>query len=59
MRVVRPLAVPDVAERRRWGDADIESIRADTADRLTQGRGARGVVDPQLPAALKAEGLTK
>jgi hypothetical protein len=58
MRVVRPLAVPDVAERRRWGDADIDSIRADTADRLMQGRGARGIVDPKLPADLKAEGIT-
>ena len=58
MRVVRPLAVPDVATRRRWGDADIDSIRADTADRLMQGRGARGVVDPKLPADLKAEGIT-
>ena len=58
MRIVRPLAVPDVATRRRWGDADIDSIRADTADRLMQGRGARGVVDPKLPADLKAEGIT-
>ena len=58
MRIVRPLAVPDVAERRRWGDADIDSIRADTADRLMQGRGARGIVDPKVPADLKAEGIT-
>ena len=58
MRIVRPLAVPDVATRRRWGDADIDSIRADTADRLMQGRGARGVVDPEVPADLKAEGIT-
>jgi formylglycine-generating enzyme len=59
MRIVRPLAVPDIAERRRWGDADIDSIRADTADRLTQGRGARGIVDPKVPADLKAEGITR
>ena len=58
MRVVRPLAPPDLATRRRWGDADIESIRADTADRLQQGRGARGIVDPQLPADAAAEGIT-
>jgi hypothetical protein len=55
---VRPLTPPDLAARRRWGDADIESIRADTADRLQQGRGARGLVDPELPAVLKAEGIT-
>ncbi|NCY02570.1 MAG: formylglycine-generating enzyme family protein [Planctomycetia bacterium] len=58
MRLVRPFALPDAAERRRWGDADIDSIRDDTADRLLQGRGARGIVDPKLPADLKAEGLT-
>ena len=57
MRVVRPLTVPDVAERRRWGDADIESIRADAADRLMQGRGSRGLVDPKLPADAKAAGI--
>ena len=58
MRIVRPFAPPDLATRRRWGDADIESIRADTADRLQQGRGARGLVDPDLPAAAAAEGFT-
>ncbi|MBU6221185.1 MAG: formylglycine-generating enzyme family protein [Planctomycetes bacterium] len=58
MRVVRPLAPPDLAARRRWGDADIESIRADTADRLQQGRGARGLVDPKLPTDAAAEGIT-
>jgi formylglycine-generating enzyme required for sulfatase activity len=58
MRIVRPFAPPDLATRRRWGDADVESIRADTADRLQQGRGARGLVDPDLPAAAAAEGFT-
>ncbi len=58
MRLVRPLAVPSLAERRRFGDADVDSIRADTSDRLMQGRGARGLVDPQLPADLKAKGIT-
>jgi sulfatase modifying factor 1 len=57
MRLVRPLAEPDVAVRRRWWDADIESVRADTADRVQQGRGALGIVDPKLPADLKAEGI--
>lgn len=58
MRIVRPFTPPDLATRRRWGDADVESIRADTADRLQQGRGARGLVDPELPAAAAAEGFT-
>ncbi len=58
LRVVRPLVEPDVASRRRWWDADVESIRADTDDRVRQGRGAIGIVDPDLPADLKAKGLT-
>ena len=57
MRVVRPLTVPESAERHRWWNADVESIRADAADRLNQGRGARGLVDPKLPAELKAAGI--
>ncbi|NBV46987.1 MAG: formylglycine-generating enzyme family protein [Planctomycetia bacterium] len=57
MRVVRPFTSPEPTERRRWWDADIESIRADAADRLLQGRGARGIVSPTLPAELKAAGL--
>jgi len=59
MRVVRPLAEPELAVRRRWWEADTESIKADTADRVQQGRGALGIVDPKLPADLKAEGITE
>jgi formylglycine-generating enzyme required for sulfatase activity len=59
MRVVRPLSEPDLAVRRRWWDADVDSIRDDTNDRVQQGRGALGIVDPQLPADLKAEGITE
>jgi hypothetical protein len=59
MRVVRPLAEPDVAVRRRWWDAAIDSIRDDAADRLAQGRGARGLVDPKLPEEVKAAGLAQ
>jgi formylglycine-generating enzyme required for sulfatase activity len=57
LRVVRPLAVPEAEVRRRWWDADVESIRLDTADRLTQGRGSRGIVDPALPDELRARGI--
>jgi len=60
MRIVRPFAEPaDVAERRRWWEADIESIKNDVASRLEEGRGSRGIVDPALPADLKAEGITQ
>ena len=57
MRIVRPLNVPDKAQRRRWWNADIDSIRADTNGRILQGRGARGIVDPQLPDEVKKAGL--
>jgi formylglycine-generating enzyme required for sulfatase activity len=59
MRLVRPLAEPAAVDRAKWWDADIESIREDTADRLREGRGARGIVDPKLPADLEAEGITE
>jgi formylglycine-generating enzyme required for sulfatase activity len=49
MRVVRPFVAPPAAEQRKWWNADLESIAADVADRLSQGRGARGLVDPKLP----------
>ena len=59
MRVARPLAEPEISVRRRWWDADIDSIKADTSDRVQQGRGALGIVDPELPADLKAEGISE
>jgi len=57
MRIVRPLAEPPLADRRRWWDADIDSIREDVESRMNEGRGARAVVDPGLPADAKAAGL--
>ncbi|MFM7245126.1 MAG: formylglycine-generating enzyme family protein [Planctomycetaceae bacterium] len=59
MRVVRPLAEPEIAVRRRWWEADVDSIRDDIKDRIQIGRGALGIVDPQLPAELEAEGITE
>jgi formylglycine-generating enzyme required for sulfatase activity len=57
MRVVRPLEPPAGADRRRWRDADIDSIREDVESRMNEGRGARAVVDPQLLDDAKAAGL--
>jgi sulfatase modifying factor 1 len=57
MRLVRPLTEPDAAARGRWWDADTDSIREDVASRLTEGRGARAIVDPQFPADVNAAGL--
>jgi sulfatase modifying factor 1 len=57
MRIVRPFAVPPVSDRRRWWDADLESIRDDVASRMNEGRGARAVVDPGLVDEARAAGL--
>jgi sulfatase modifying factor 1 len=57
MRVVRPLEIPDSPDRRRWWDADIESIRDDVASRMNEGRGAQAVVDQRLPNEARAAGL--
>jgi sulfatase modifying factor 1 len=54
MRVVRPLLSPPAAEQRKWWNADTEGIAADVADRLSQGRGSRGLVDPKLPADVRS-----
>ncbi len=57
MRLVRPLAEPDADVRRRWWNPEVQSIEYDIEERMQQGRGSRGIVDPQLPAELKAKGL--
>ena len=57
MRLVRPLTAPPPDAQRRWWNADVESIAADAADRLQQGRGARGLVDPDLPDEAKQAGI--
>ena len=59
MRLVRPLAEPDPADRSRWWDADVESIREDVRSRIDGGRGALGIVDPRLPGDLQAAGLVE
>jgi hypothetical protein len=57
LRVVRPFTMPEKATQLKWWEPDIESIRLDAQDRLLQGRGARAIVDPQLPADAKATGI--
>lgn len=53
-RVIRPLAPAPPAERAKYWNADVDSIVDDTKDRLDQGRGAIGPVDPKLPADYKS-----
>jgi len=54
-RPIRPLKAPaTMAERNKYWDADIQQIRDDVNQRVDkEGRGARGIADPELPADLK------
>jgi formylglycine-generating enzyme len=52
-RIIRPLKPAPEADRAKYWDADLPSIVADAKDRLDQGRGARGLVDPSLPEAVQ------
>ncbi len=54
MRIVRPLApMADDEQRRAW-DADIDRTRREVKMRLNEGRGALGLPDVLLPAAVEA-----
>lgn len=52
-RIIRPLVAAPQAERPKYWDADVESIVEDTKDRIDEGRGAIGLVDPNLPDDVK------
>ncbi|HVT30729.1 MAG TPA: formylglycine-generating enzyme family protein [Lacipirellulaceae bacterium] len=54
MRVMRPLKPMTAEEKKRAWEADVNDIRQDVQDRLREGRGALGVADKGLPAAVKA-----
>jgi formylglycine-generating enzyme required for sulfatase activity len=54
MRIVRPLAPLTDEEKKRVWEADIEDVAQDVKDRLREGRGAIGVADQSLPAAVEA-----
>ena len=54
MRIVRPLKPLTDEEKKRVWEADIDDVRQDVRDRLREGRGAIGVADESLPAAVKA-----
>jgi formylglycine-generating enzyme required for sulfatase activity len=54
-RPIRPLnEPPSAAERNKYWDADIEQIQGDVDHRIdNEGRGARGISTPELPATIK------
>lgn len=54
-RMVRGLKMPDDKElRKKLWDIDCEDIGYDVGDRLNEGRGAEGIIDKDLPAAIQA-----
>lgn len=57
MRIVRPLNPPtDVEAKERFWKAGIDDIQDDVDSRISDGKGALGRVDPDLPAAKAASG---
>ena len=54
MRIVRPLQPLADEEKKHVREADVEDVRQDVSDRLREGRGAIGVADESLPAAVEA-----
>jgi formylglycine-generating enzyme required for sulfatase activity len=54
LRVIRPLKQITPEGKQRVWEADVEDVREDVKDRLREGRGAIGVADQSLPAAVEA-----
>jgi formylglycine-generating enzyme required for sulfatase activity len=54
MRIIRPLKPLTDYEKARVWEADVNDVRQDVRDRLREGRGALGVADEKLPAAVEA-----
>jgi formylglycine-generating enzyme required for sulfatase activity len=52
-RLLRQIDPLTPAERARVWEADVDAIRDPVSDRLKEGRGVRGLVDPELPNAAK------
>ncbi|MFT7640982.1 MAG: sulfatase modifying factor 1 [Pirellulaceae bacterium] len=55
MRLIRPLNEMSQAEIRKlkFYEADVEDILLDVENRILEGRGVYGIVDKELPAAIK------
>ncbi len=53
-RFIRPLNERPKAEMAKYWEPDVEAIKLDVENRLLEGRGVLGVVDPGLPQAAEA-----
>lgn len=56
MRLVRPLSSVSREEQQRWWQADIDSIREDTASRVMQGRAPAHSSTPTCPRNSRKRG---
>jgi formylglycine-generating enzyme required for sulfatase activity len=54
MRIMRPLGAMSADDKERVWEADVDDIRQDLRDRMREGRGAMGMANETLPAAIKA-----
>ncbi len=54
MRVIRPLKPLSDEEKKLVWEADVDDVREDVAARLREGRGALGMANETLPAAVEA-----
>jgi hypothetical protein len=54
MRIMRPVKPLSAEEKKRVWEADVDDVRQDVRDRLREGRGALGIADKSLPAAVEA-----
>jgi hypothetical protein len=54
MRIIRPLTPLTADEKKRAWEPDVDDLRQDVRDRLREGRGALGIADKTLPAAVEA-----
>lgn len=52
-RIARPLHAPRVESRAKYWDADVDELREAVADYCKTSHSFLGIVDPQLPAAVK------
>ena len=52
-RVIRPLEEVSKKDAVKFYVPEIEMLKLDVGDRILEGRGIEGIVDPELPAAIK------
>ena len=52
-RIIRPLDAPAEADRSKFWDPDANKISIAVDNRIAEGRGVYGLVDPDLPADLE------